>query len=150
MPSMSSLLEQLQLDYPQWQFEAGDHFAWLSGDQSIAYNPAENPAYLLHEVAHGLLDHQGYERDIDLLKMERDAWDAALDKLSPLYEVPISEDLIQDNLDTYRDWLHARSLCPNCSSVGYQVKQSTYTCPACQGKWRVNEARTCGLRRYKT
>lgn len=149
MQSMNSLLSKLKLDHPDLKFNPSEDFSWSHKEQAIHYVEGDNPEYLLHELAHASLGHAGYERDIDLLKMERDAWDLAASKLSRRYEVKISDDTVQDNLDTYRDWLHSRSTCPNCSSIGYQIKQSEYGCPACQVKWRVNEARTCSLRRYK-
>jgi hypothetical protein len=149
MPSTSSLLPRLQADFSQWKFESGEHFTWSSNQQTIYFVDSGDPAYLLHEIAHALLGHSSYDRDIDLIKLERDAWDTAVHKLAPKYDIEIDSSLVQDNIDTYRDWLHARSLCPNCSSVGYQTKQSVYSCPVCSRTWRVNEARTCELRRYK-
>lgn len=149
MPSMNSLLSQLQLDYPQWDFKPGEQFAWSSSQNTIYYTSTDDPAYILHELAHALLSHSSYTRDIELLKMERDAWSLATEKLAPSYGIVVNDDLVQNNLDTYRDWLHARSLCPECSSVGYQSKHQLYICPVCESQWRVNEARTCELRRYK-
>ena len=60
----------------------------------------------------------------------------------------LNEEVIQEHLDTYRDWLHARSICPSCTANGYQISSHTYECPACLHTWRVNEARICALRRY--
>jgi DnaJ-class molecular chaperone len=51
-------------------------------------------------------------------------------------------------MNSYRDWLHARSTCPVCQATGMETKKSIYTCPACRHQWRVNEARICSLRRY--
>jgi len=79
--------------------------------------------------------------------MERQAWDYTI-KLAPKYNVAISDDMVQLTLDSYRDWLHARSTCPNCKATGVQTEKYTYVCPACSRKWQVNEARTCALRRY--
>lgn len=149
MHSMNSLLSQLKTDYPDWKFEPGSQFMWSGSSQTIHYQEDDDPAYLLHETAHATLGHSTYDRDIDLIKMERDAWHIAVNDLAPKYDITIDSRLVQANLDTYRDWLHARSLCPNCSSNGFQQKRSIYSCPACMTKWRVNEARTCGLKRYK-
>lgn len=149
MPSIASLLSQIKSDYPQWKFKASDRFAWSDSDKLIHYQESDSSAYLFHEMAHASLGHVSYRRDIDLLKMERDAWDLAKDKIAPKYKVFISEDLVQSSLDTYRDWLHARSKCPGCSNTGFQTKQFIYKCPACDNQWRVNESRTCGLKRYQ-
>lgn len=105
---------------------------------------------LLHELSHAVLNHTDYLKDIGLLELERNAWDYAQTTLAPLYDVTIEEDIVQDSLDTYRDWLHARSTCPECGATGLQVKQRDYKCVACQTTWHVNDARFCALRRYKT
>lgn len=95
------------------------------------------------------LGHQDYDKDIRLIQMERDAWAYATASLAARYNVDISDDTVQTALDTYRDWLHARSQCPSCQATGVQVKQHTYKCLACSRLWKVNEARLCALRRYK-
>ena len=77
------------------------------------------------------------------------AWDKAL-QLAPEYDVAITDELIEESLDTYRDWLHSRSLCPHCNATGVQTATRHYQCLACHHAWRVNEARTCALRRYET
>lgn len=150
MPSISSLLRDLHRDYPALSFEPADEFWWSGAKQTVFYDPkaANALAYSLHELSHALLQHEGYERDIELIKLERDAWVYAKNTLAPRYDVEIDEDLIQDNLDTYRSWLHARSTCPDCEAVGLQTKYQHYYCIACGNTWRVNEARLCALRRY--
>jgi hypothetical protein len=105
--------------------------------------------FLLHELGHATLGHSDYNKDIELLSLERAAWDQA-ELLAQQYNLSINENLIEDHLDTYRDWLHSRSLCPQCSFTGLQTGNAQYSCPACHAKWRVNQARTCGLKRYIT
>lgn len=124
-------------------------FSWNHHAYAITYNPSsENAAeYLLHEYSHALLQHQNYEHDIDLIKLERAAWDKALE-IAPQYAIDIDESLIETSLDSYRDWLHSRSLCPHCHSTGLQASHQDYYCPACTTTWHVNEAKTCALRRY--
>lgn len=150
MQSTRSLIKQLRGDFPGYTFESSDNFWWSANHQTIHFDPtATNSAvYSLHELSHALLEHSGYEYDIDLVKLERDAWDYAKRILSPEYNVAIEDTIIQDNLDTYRDWLHARSQCPACEATGLQTKQRAYHCLACGHQWRVNEARICALRRY--
>lgn len=129
----------------------GEMFGWDHTACVIFYNPRADGAeyYLLHEFGHALLQHTGFLRDIDLLKMERAAWDEA-QKLGSEYGIDIPTDSIEDALDTYRDWLHSRSICPECEATGIQIAPYLYRCTACRGEWRVNEARTCNLRRYIT
>lgn len=114
------------------------------------YNESsDDAALLLHELAHAVLKHADYTRDIELIEMERDAWDHARTVLAPRYSVPIDDAIIEDSLDTYRDWLHARSTCPDCQAIGIQIKLHHYRCLACGAQWKVNDARICALRRYK-
>ena len=146
-PSTPSLIEQLQRDYPAYQFISASQFSWKPNTATIEYSLAEfDDGLLLHEVGHALLEHGGYQRDVTLLRLERDAWTKAVE-LSKDYQVDIDPDRVDDHLDTYRDWLHARSTCPNCRSNGVQISASNYHCPVCKSTWHVNEARRCGLKR---
>lgn len=149
MPSMSSLIPKLQADFPALKFIEADQFSWLPSEHTVFYNPQlpHASSLLLHEVSHASLNHQEYHRDVELIAMEMVAWEKAKEH-AVAYGVTIGEDVIQDHLDTYREWLHARSTCPNCSANGYQVETLRYECLACFHHWRVNEARLCALRRY--
>jgi len=148
MVSTASLISNLKSDYPQFNFEVSSDYLWSPANRTIYYTSGGGSSgLLLHEISHGLLGHADYLYDIDLIAMERAAWDKAIE-LSSSYEIKIDEDLIESNLDSYRDWLHARSSCPNCNATGLQVKKQSYSCPACSHTWRVNEARICALRRY--
>lgn len=149
MPSTPSLIRKLQADFPALTFKEAEDFSWTADDHTVSYVPKEPQVQglLLHEVSHGLLNHSEYRRDVELIAMETAAWERAKD-LAKTYDVPLNEELIQDNLDTYRDWLHDRSTCPECTATGYQTDKATYACPACSHNWRVNEARICQLRRY--
>jgi hypothetical protein len=151
MPSTPSLLERVTDDFPDISFTSGELFEWHPSDTTVVFDhddPYFN-AHLLHEIAHALLKHSTYERDIDLIAMERDAWQHARLELAPRYDVQIPADILHHDMDTYREWLHARSLCPACGSNGIQIKKQEYKCVTCRESWRVNEARTCQLRRYR-
>lgn len=150
MQSTRSLVKQLGKDYPEFVFSFADEFWWSSKQNTIFINPkaSHGTEYTLHELSHALLDHRGYKHDIDLIKLERDAWAYATSKLAPTYNVKISEDTVQDNLDTYREWLYARSTCPDCHTTGLETKEQLYHCFACGHEWQVNEARLCALRRH--
>ncbi len=132
-------------------FQPGDDFSWNPKRLCITYSPKhpDGSQLLLHELGHATLGHSDYNKDIELLSLERAAWDQA-ELLAQQYNLSINENLIEDHLDTYRDWLHSRSLCPQCSFTGLQTGNAQYSCPACHAKWRVNQARTCGLKRYIT
>ncbi len=148
--AFKSLVKRLKNDFPSLIFAPGDDFHWSAAQNTVFYpdSDIEYAPQLLHEAAHGALGHSTYSRDLDLLKLEREAWNKA-SELAKHYDVDMSDDTIEDSLDTYREWLHARSTCPTCGKTGVQVSPSTYNCVACLERWRTNDARTCGLRRTK-
>lgn len=149
MPLTTLLTDRLTHEFPQFKFVAGPAFRWSPPEQTIFFDQSfpDQPA-LLHELAHAILGHRNYKRDIELLEMERDAWQYAA-QLGESYHIIINEETVQAALDSYRDWLHARSVCPDCNATGIQTTKTTYHCIACHGNWQVNEARTCALRRHK-
>lgn len=157
MGSITSLVKQLKsarFATPHGKtisFCQGDGFYWEPKSTSVFYaiTGADSSQLLLHELGHALLGHGSYVKDIELLAMERAAWESAR-LLGVDHQVAIHDTVIEDSLDTYRDWLHARSQCPYCAATGMQTAPKTYHCVSCSRAWRVNEARTCGLRRYKT
>ncbi len=152
MASRKSLLKKLRNDFSEITFSKSNNFRW-SPRQKTIYYPEDmingDEKILLHELAHALLGHSDYEQDIELLHKEQEAWEYALQKLSKLYGILISEDDIEDAMDSYRDWLHKRSICPECSMNGLQQPKNTYKCLACGCSWRANDARICELRRHK-
>jgi hypothetical protein len=152
MQKITSLLKNLEnsAQFAGISFSKGDDFKWDYPSKTVFYTVADSDAssYLLHEAGHAILGHQIYHDDIALIAMERAAWDEAV-TLGEQYDTIISEDVVEDALNSYRDWLHARSTCPNCGSIGIQTSEGTYSCLACRTKWTVNEARSCALRRYK-
>lgn len=149
IPSTTSLIKRLRFDYPHIRFIDTGSFSWNPLTSTIEYAvTADMGPLLLHELGHACLGHSFYTRDIQLLEMERTAWDYAQSPLSSTYKVCLNIEQVETALDTYRAWLHQRSLCPVCGSTGIEERQSVYRCPACQYTWRPNQARTCALRRY--
>lgn len=148
MQLIPSLISKLAADFPSLQFVQDTDFRWSPKEKTIYYDPAGDAALLLHEIAHAELKHIRYERDISLIEMERDAWEYTKKHLLARYNITPEDEVIDGALDTYRDWLHARSTCPHCQATGIQTHALSYRCLACGTKWRVNEARICALRRY--
>ena len=149
MHSITSLTAKLRKDYPKIVFVEADVFRWSPTDRTITYpKDTADVASLLHELSHAILGHESYKKDISLLEMEREAWRHAKEVTAPTYGVAITDSITDEALDSYRDWLHARSICPTCQATGIQTEKDEYRCLACRTKWRVNEARICGLRRY--
>ena len=85
---------------------------------------------LLHEVAHAVLGHRDFKMDVERLRMEMEAWEKARE-LARVYGVEYDEDLAQMELDTYRDWLHQKSRCPECGLTRFQNLSGQYRCPRC-------------------
>lgn len=146
------LLKQLKTDFPTVSFVEGERFLWSPVDHTVYYELDGAPELLLHELGHALLKHAAYTKDVQLLGMERAAWEVALEKAKDYMPAANSEalkDTMETHLDSYRDWLHARSTCPACTATGFQSGAQEYTCPACLQVWTVNEARGCQLRRHR-
>ena len=133
-------IKNLQRDYPDLCFTPGKREHWSPRSKTITYNPAQSPPSLrsgvLHELAHAQLGHSTYDSDLELIKLEAEAWELAA-KIGKKYGARISHDHIQNCLDTYRDWLHRRSTCPTCRSHGLQQDPGSYRCLNCQAKWSV-------------
>ncbi len=127
----------------------GDDFMWSKTRNELTVVTDEPAQYALHELAHALLKHADFNLDIELLTHEREAWDFARSVLMPKYGLSIDESVVEESLDTYREWMHTRSLCPSCGLSCLQTKASTYVCVNCRCSWRPNDARRCALRRYK-
>lgn len=141
------LLQKLLKDFPQFTFQDGPTFLWSPRNQTVRYRNADlnQPVAqwtLLHELSHGLLGHQQYQSDIELVKMEAEAWQKATE-LAITYGIAISEDYIQNCIDTYRDWLHLRSKCPQCTVHATQTDPQTYRCYNCLHTWHVSSSRFC-------
>ena len=145
-------VEKLREDFSHYTFAPGDTFVWKPSTRTIIFDleadSLEAVWQLLHEIAHAELDHKRYSRDIMLIRLESTAWAYAETSLAPRYNVLIDHDYIETCLDSYRDWLHSRSLCPECRSTGTQTATNTYSCFNWRGLWRVNDARICTLRRF--
>lgn len=155
-PPLTSLVETLERDYPALSFVASDDFYWSPDNHAVHYrrdSSVRGRLSLLHELAHAHLDHHSFSTAITLLDMERAAWHVVATEFAPRYAPDITSTVVQQaseaELDYYRDWLHQRSICPHCDAVGIEITPQTYQCLTCHRHWRVNDARTCALRRYK-
>lgn len=139
MPSLSQLITNLRLAYPDLIIAAGDRFRFHP-PRTIFYpkNPPATTApclYLLHEVGHYLQKDQNYTTDLELLQLESRAW-ANAKTLCQKFQITWDQTFAEHCLDSYRDWLHNRSLCPNCLINGYSDPSGLYHCPLCAKTWR--------------
>ncbi len=151
---MEELLNKLRRGFPQINFIAGDRFSWSPAKSQVIYNAATdkedqfNIWSLLHELGHGLLGHNTYDSDFELLSLEAQAWYKA-QEIAKDYSHTIDPEHIQDCLDTYRDWLYQRSTCPVCTSCSLQIDKKTYCCFNCGSTWQVSSSRLCRPYRRK-
>ena len=144
---MHQLLSKLQLKYPDLQFLAGTQFSWSPENSTITYKQTASGKKatwsLLHETGHALLEHKSYKADFQLLRLEIAAWEKAK-QLADDLDISIDNDHIEDCLDTYRDWLYKRSICPTCSNKCLQQDDYVhYRCFNCHTVWRVSTNRFC-------
>lgn len=145
--AFEDLLKQLQNDFGHVSVCSGQHFSWSPATKEVIYkhgNKGSDDLWsLLHEFGHAALGHKNYRSDFELVKLEVDAWQKAK-QLATNYGLQIDNDHIQDCLDTYRDWLHRRSVCPTCGCQSLQHdNQPVYECFNCHTTWRVSASRFC-------
>ncbi len=135
-------IRQLKHDFPQFKFLPGQKDFWSAHTNTITYaQKIEDKNFswsILHELAHALLGHITYGSDFELIKMESLAWQKAAE-LGQKYNIKISDDHIQDCMDTYREWLHRRSACPVCGSRSPQLDAQNYKCLNCSTEWSVTQ-----------
>ena len=126
------LLRRIKQAYPDFVFKNGRKFAFRP-PYTIIIGPSEfrDELLLLHELGHALLHHSDFSVDVERLKMEAAAWEKARE-LALDFGVEIDEEMIQNQLDTYRDWLHQKSRCPKCGLTMYQTPDKVYHCPQCE------------------
>lgn len=149
-PTLQStkLLALCQEVLPTCVFQAADSFYWSPRGMTIYFDPASlsnstGQLALLHEVSHALLNHSNYHSDVELLFLEASAWQEAIRRASQWSMDIVDTNHIEDCLDTYRDWLYARSSCPTCMVGSLQVSAQRYTCPNCLTTWTVSPSRFC-------
>ena len=129
--SWAEFLSQLEKNYSDFKFVEGRKFAFRP-PRTIVFNSSEKRGDLLilHEIGHALSGHRFFGTDVERIKMEVKAWEKARE-LAKIYRIDFDEKLAQEELDTYRDWLHKKSRCPNCGLTRFQTQDSVYHCPNC-------------------
>jgi len=142
---MDKLIAKLKADFPALRFTPGQQFCWSPETGEILYkaNAQGHQATwsLLHETGHALLKHHSYRADFELLRLELAAWERAC-QLATNLGLKIDESHIEDCLDTYRDWIYKRSICPTCSTKSLQQGDFVhYRCFNCHTTWRVTPSR---------
>jgi hypothetical protein len=144
---IDKLITHLQAEFPALRFVAGKQFYWSPETGEIFYKATARGKHatwsLLHETGHALLGHHSYQADFELLKLEVAAWERGR-QLAANFQIEIDENHIQDCLDTYRNWLYKRSICPTCGNKSLQQGDFVhYRCFNCHTTWRVTASRFC-------
>ncbi len=128
---MNKFFIQLRNDYPEFNFKLGKRFVFRAPRTIFLCEQGENLELLaLHEVSHAILGHRDFRTDVQRLRMEAEAWGKAR-QLACFYQIPVDEELIQEELDTYRDWLFKKSRCKKCGLTRFQTSDGIYHCPKC-------------------
>lgn len=146
----NTFLQRITTDYPSISFISTNKTRWDPKNKIIYFDPrGEHLIWsLLHELGHAVKDHSSYKLDIELVKMESEAWENAK-AIGKQYKVFIDEDYLQDCLDSYREWIHKRSTCPFCNQTGIQANNLLYNCLNCSKTWQVSNSRFCRAYRRK-
>lgn len=115
---------------------------WSPNSRTITYDSRRlktnnGKAALLHEIGHARMGHRIYKYDMELLRMEMEAWDIAR-QLAPEHGVTIDEEHVARTIATYDEWLTKRATCPDCANFSLQKGRDLYGCFACGSIWNVN------------
>lgn len=127
----ATFFARVRSDFPEIKFVSGRRFSFRA-PRTVFYAKDEDGAemLLLHEIGHAILGHSDFKTEIERLKMERAAWEEAR-KLAKRYGVLFDEEFVEERLDTYRDWLHKKSSCPECGLTRFQTVDGVFHCPQC-------------------
>ena len=131
---MDDIVKQLKKDYPDFRFIDGARFSFKP-PKTIVIGPYEGektPMLLFHELGHALSKKYSYKLGIERLKIESIAWQTGKKAYQNYSNLPLwDNDFVEDNLDTYRDWLHQKSTCKTCGLTMYQDVNNSWRCPYC-------------------
>lgn len=132
MPSpINPYISLIQSSFPDFSYKNGKKYTYIP-PKTIVLGPQEPHCelLLLHEVSHAILGHKSFKTDVERLKIESAAWDKAK-TLAKALKIPFDADFAENHLDSYRNWLHSRSLCPTCHVTRFQTPDGVYHCPLC-------------------
>lgn len=134
-------LQVLRRDFPAITFTQDESFHWSPKLKTVFYEAdavetIEKLQQLFHEIGHAVCGHTKFTSGIQLLRLETEAW-ARAKVIARKYGITIQQTKIEQCLDSYRDWLHLRSSCPNCTTVATEIEDNTYRCFTCLQQWKV-------------
>ena len=133
MAEVGDLVVRLMRDFPEINFVFGQRFKFRPPKTIIIAREGDGTfrdLLLLHEVGHALSGRFEFKTEVERLKIEVEAWEKARE-LCVRYGIKADEELIQGELDSYREWLHKKSRCPVCGLTRFQTPDSAWHCPGC-------------------
>ena len=127
----ATFLQKVTSDFLDIRFVSGRKFSFRPPN-TVVIGPSEihDSLLLLHEIGHFLVGKYDYTTEVGRLRIEVAAWEEAK-KLADRYGVDHDEDVVQGELDSYRDWLHQKSRCPKCGLTRFQTPDGIFHCPKC-------------------
>ena len=129
----ATVLVNVRGDYPAVRFVKGARFSFRPPRTVVFCDDSGDaaPLLLLHELGHFLTGRYSFKTEVERLKIEVMAWEKARE-LAPLYGVFVDEELMESELDSYRDFLHQKSRCPDCGLTRFQTPDRVWHCPRCE------------------
>ncbi|MBQ9018160.1 hypothetical protein IJ117_00115 [Candidatus Saccharibacteria bacterium] len=125
------LFDRVKKDHPEVIFRSGRKFLFKP-PKTIVLGPDEpnSSLLLLHELGHYLSSHRDFCTQADRIRCEIEAWRVAR-SLCDRYKVCYDEDVVENELETYREWLDSVARCPKCRLVRVQTPDGKWHCPRC-------------------
>ncbi len=118
------------MDYPDVRIVTGRKFAFRPPRTIMVGEEEPSELLMMHELGHYLCGHVDFAIDADRLRKEREAWEKARE-VCDSYGVEYVEEVVERELDTYRNWLDKKSRCPKCGLTRFQTPDRIYHCPKC-------------------
>ena len=129
----------LKEEYPSFSWRLGSRFKYRPPKTIVIDEKSDAPwpyfaLLALHELGHALSGHKDYKTDVERLRIESEAWQRAKREIAnhQNWGLEYNEDFAEDELDSYRDWLHQKSKCKKCGLTRYQTADGIYHCPNCE------------------
>ena len=134
-------VRRLERDFPEVKFKwNAKRFSYRNGTVFLGVPQPNFGLLALHELGHALCKHKDYTTDVQRVKIEAEAWERGKQVLLEYVSAGVDEgelpewdeEFVQEEMDTYRDWLHTKSKCPKCGLTRYQTEDGEYHCPRCE------------------
>ena len=133
-----AFLIELSSEFKDYKFVPSTRFKWRAPNSIFFEKNSGVPMpyfalLTLHELGHALSGHKDYKTDVERLRIESEAWQRAKHLIAehPNWDLEYNEDFAENELDSYRDWLHKKSKCKRCGLTCYQTADGKYHCPTC-------------------